>query len=93
MRLDELLGSVVAPVLGALVPDFQITEIGVRASAGDEEVRLHVVAEGETFGFWVVSPGQEPESPDQLRHRLADQLQDWVPETRSAWGQLRSHRF
>jgi len=90
VRLDELLTSVVVPVLGELLPDADLQEIAV-STYPTGTVALRVVAGGETFGFWVHIPGQQPESPDELRHRLADQLQDHVSETRSGWGQLRPH--
>jgi hypothetical protein len=92
VRLDELLSSVVTPVLGELLPDVDLQEIAVSAEPGGA-ILLRVVAGGEPFGFWVHTPGRQPESPTELRHRLADQLQDHVAETRFGWGQLRPHPF
>jgi len=94
MRLDDVLGSVVTPVVAALLPEESIQEISVYAEPDAEsEVTLRIVAEGETFRFYVRSPGQAPESAEELRHRLAEDLQDFVAESSFGGGQLRPHDF
>lgn len=94
MRLDELLGAVVAPVVAALLPDDDVEELSLYREVDDgPHVVLRVVAAGETFRFFVRAPGQAPESADDLRHRLAEDLQDFVAESSFGWGQQRPHAF
>jgi hypothetical protein len=94
MRLDEVLGTVVIPVVAALLHEENIQEICMYSDdASGSETQLRIVADGETFRFYVTTPGQAPESPEDMRHRLAEDLQDFVSESAFGWGQQRPHDF
>jgi len=95
MLLSELLCSVVIPVIAALLPEEAVQEISIYSedASGGSEINLRIVAEGETFRFYVKVPDQAPESAEDLRHRLAEDLQDFVSESSFGWGQLRPHDF
>ena len=94
MQLGKVLSDVVVPVVTALLHEENVQEICIYSEpASASQIGLRIVAEGETFRFYVRTPGQAPESTEDLRHRLAEDLQDFISESSFGWGQLRSHNF
>ena len=49
---------------------------------------LHLVVSGEQFDLMVTQDGVE-ESSEELTERLQSELQDWIAESRFAWGEHR----
>jgi len=76
-----------------LGPD-AVDEADHAAPAAGESAEVWVVLEarGDEHAEWLVhSPSYGPDEPTlgQVAWQLADQLADWVCETRFGWGQLR----
>ncbi|TYP84779.1 hypothetical protein [Blastococcus xanthinilyticus] len=93
--LRRLRQDVVEPVVRSIVRDDELTAIRVyRQGAGiPGDIWVDVVAGGDCFGLLLSSASWEGEprwGADRLAARLADALEDWVPETSFAWGRLRS---
>lgn len=94
MRLDEILGSVVIPVVAVLLPEEKIQQISIfNEDENGHETQLRIIAEGETFRFHVRTPGQAHEPAEDMRHLLAEDLQDFIAESAFGWGQCRTHAF
>jgi hypothetical protein len=92
--LRRLRHEVVEPVVRSIVRDDELTALRVyrEGGAAPGEVSVEVVAGEDWFGLLLSSASWEGEQrwgPDRLAARLADALEDWVPETAFAWGQRR----
>ena len=103
-HLRTLRRTVVEPVVRSLLTEGELEQITVSwAANGDPgDVWVHVVAAGEVFGCWMFSrswPGHGPDgdhtttTPQECAERLADQLEDWIAESRFGWGQQRTARY
>ena len=92
--LASLRRRAVDPVVASLLIPEEVDELSV--CWGQEpygrDVWIRLVPRGEPFLDVLDSPswsGEEPASPAAVAQRLADHLEDWVCETRFAWGQRR----
>ncbi len=97
-ELATLRRDVVEPVVTSVLSAQELEALelswGVDGDGADVWVRL--TARGELFEHWLSSPewdGHAPRNPAVLAERLADQLEDWVCETRFAWGERRVAHF
>lgn len=90
MNILTLVPEVVAPVAAELLFE-PLQSLTITQSSNADEAKLSLAVKGETFHFWVLTPGQAPESVAELRVRFASQLQDWIAESGFGWGELRPH--
>ncbi|SEL95391.1 hypothetical protein SAMN04515665_12431 [Blastococcus sp. DSM 46786] len=93
-ELDRLRADVVEPVARSVLRDdeFESAELWREDGVAPDEIWVRVVARGEMFRDLLSSPsweGFERAGPGALAARLADHLEDWVCETRFAWGERR----
>lgn len=92
--LRELRRRAVDPVLASLLSPAELAgaDVVVYREDGTEVVSLWVRVLGEDLQVWLWNPefgaGQSQDPVDVAAH-LADQMEDWVCETRFAWGQHR----
>jgi len=55
---------------------------------GDFDLWLHLTVGEERFDLQLGEKGVS-ETPEELIERIRSELQDWIAESRFAWGQLR----
>jgi hypothetical protein len=96
--LRELRRRAVDPVVASLLSPDEVDEVSVHWGAGGEpgDVWVRLVARGELFQDLLSSSAWEGTGragPAVLAERLADHLEDWLCETRFAWGQRRTARY
>ncbi len=89
------LKSTVREAVGALLTNDEIAHLSVDGRApgaapdGSVIAWLHlVVSAGEQFDLPLVQPGVV-EIREEMVERVISELQDWIAESRFAWGQLR----
>ena len=82
----DLLDDVVSPVLRALLRDGELEALSVEHTGG--EVQLELTLRGEIFRTTLWSASID-EPPADTRDRLASDLQDFIAESRFAWGDQR----
>lgn len=92
--LTELRRRVVDPVIGSLFTPDELDEVTVAWGALPDggEVWVRVVARGELSEHLLLSSGADLTDPAVLRDaaaNLADQLEDFVCESRFGWAQQR----
>ena len=92
--LARLRDEVVLPVARSILRDGET--VTARLQLVDDEapadIWLNLSVGDDVFGLLLSSAsweGPERAGPDQLAARLADALEDWVPETSFGWGQQR----
>jgi len=96
--LRELRRRAVDPVVAALFRPGELEQLAVHRGgaglSGDVWVRLVAVGEGFTTllssALW---EGERRWGAEELAARLADQLEDWICETRFGWAQRRVARY
>jgi hypothetical protein len=89
---------VVEPVVTGLLEPGELEDLAVCwGEAGDPgDVWVRLVAVGERYAAILTSPAwgvPQLDETEALAERLADQLQDWVCETRFGWGEQRRARY
>lgn len=96
--LRELRRRAVDPVVASLISADELDELSVHWGVGGDpgDVWVRLAARGELFQDLLSSStweGAERAGPARLAERLADHLEDWVCETRFAWGERRIARY
>ena len=92
--LRRLRDDVVVPVVGSILRDDEPASVRLRIE-DDEwpgDIWVTVVVGRDVFGLLLSSASWEGElraGDDALAARLADALEDWVPETSFGWGEQR----
>jgi hypothetical protein len=86
--------TIIVPVLNALLTADEVDDVRVVRQrsgdgAGEREIRLAVTVQGEQSCHFLWREGQAEESPDEIRDRLVSELQDFIAESRFAWGEQR----
>ena len=87
--------ATVVPVLNALFGKDEIDDVRVVRESGERserEIRLSVTVQGEESGHFLWREGQAEESAEEMAVRLAGELQDFIAESRFAWGERRPWR-
>ena len=81
---------IVPLVVADLFEDDELDFVKVErdATAG---LTLQLSARGETAAFYIWSPGWAHESDGEVRRRVAAEVEDFIAESRFAWGQRRSY--
>lgn len=89
-QLSELRRRAVEPVVAALLTEHELDALIVYQSATSTETFVSLTARGEQFRQLLLYPGG-PTAADVvlIAERLADSLEDFVAESRFAWGQQR----
>jgi hypothetical protein len=92
--LQALRDDVVEPVVRSILRADEVEAIEVYREDGvaPGDIWVRVRARGETFVDLLSSiswEGAHRAGPEELAERLSDHLEDWVPETRFAWGERR----
>ena len=92
--LRRLRDDVVVPVVSSILRDDEPASVRLRVQ-DDEwpgDIWVTVVVGEDVFNLLLSSAsweGPQRAGPGQLAARLADALEDWVPETSFGWGQQR----
>lgn len=96
-QLARLLRIAVKPVVDSLLMDEELESLRLYLDADDpSEIWMQVVARGETFFDAVTYPvweGHAEPYPAVIAARVADHLEDWICETRFAWGEQRTASY
>ncbi len=89
--LRALHRDVVEPIARSILRDDELDSVRVHRDAEDPgEIYATIVGRGEAYIHLLSSPSwDEHQSLDRLADRLVDGLEDWVCETRFAWGERR----
>ncbi len=92
-ELAEMRRRAIDPVVLSLLTPAELATLRVIVyqPSGSREVSLWLAAMGEEMRHWIHDPafgGPMPDAPD-VAERFADSMEDWVCETRFAWGQRR----
>lgn len=91
IHLAGVLEHIVSPVLQSMLraQELDMIELVSTPSPNGGAIALHLRACDEEFTWFVIVPGQDPETVEDARTRLASELQDFIAESAFAWGQLR----
>ena len=103
-HLRALRRTVVEPVVTSLLTDDELEHLAVHRGVDGEpdDVWVVLTAAGEVFEDLLFSPswrlgqpdgGHALLTPQQCAERLADNLEDWIAESRFGWGQQRTARY
>jgi hypothetical protein len=92
--LERLRDDVVLPVAHSILRPGETVTARLRLVDDDasDDIWLDLAVSGEIFSLLLSNASWEGESragDDALAARLADALEDWVPETSFGWGQRR----
>jgi hypothetical protein len=93
-ELRELRRRAVDPVIRSLLTPHELAgaRVIVHRRDGAPEISLWLEAGGEEMQDWLWHPeysGHDSPEPVDVAAHLADRMEDWVCETRFAWGQHR----
>jgi len=100
MDLVTAIEQIIVPVLQAMTKPGEVESLAltwapptatVTAPGPPSVLLLEVVLRGEQFQSFVWASSDPPSSPAGIRARLASDLQDFVAESRFAWGELRPY--
>jgi hypothetical protein len=96
-ELAALRRQIVDPVVSALLSADEVDELALRWGADPlpDDVWVHLVARGEPFEHLLHSPvhGAGPIDAVAAAQNLAWQLEDFIAESRFAWGEQRIARY
>jgi hypothetical protein len=93
-HVGQLLQDIGPVLVGLLAPDeIEQVSVGRHQDPGDGgalQVLLSVTVQGEESRHYLWREGQVEESSEELRKRLAGEVQDFIAESRFAWGERRA---
>ena len=93
-ELERLLRLAVRPVVESLITPDELESLSLHREdwADPRVIWVNLTACGETFYDTITDPaweGHETPDPVRIAARVADHLEDWICETRFAWGEQR----
>ncbi len=93
-QLRELRRRAVDPVVASLLTEAERGPVTVYYVEETGEIGLWLTAVGEAFHHWIMD-GRDlgTADPATVGGRLADQLEDFVAQSRFGWGQQRIARY
>lgn len=88
-ELARLMRLAVRPVVESLITADELESLSLHRAVDDaDEIWVQLTARGERF--FAALPA---DAPDQVVRWLAEQLEDWICETRFAWGEQRTASY
>lgn len=90
-EMRRLVDQVIAPAFSAMLRHGECTHLTLEISGATRchEATLSAVINAEDFVSFISIPDQLPLPVEDLRARLMSDLQDFIAEGTSTWGELR----